>query len=148
MVFNYQWQLPDQTGDIHNLLLYKGKWIVLFAYPKDNTPGCTEEVCSFQSAMHLLQERGVVVLGISGDTARKHSNFAKKYSLTYPLLADRDCAVIKQLGAYGDKRLFGREYQGIVRTTWIFNPKGKCVHTIQGVVPAEHASKAVQYIPW
>lgn len=114
----------DQHGNTINLKDYKGKKVILYFYPKDNTPGCTTEACNFRDHYEELQEKGFEVIGVSADTEKKHSNFVEKFSLPFTLLADTEKEVIKAYGVWGLKKFMGREYDGIHRETFVINEKG------------------------
>ncbi|WP_417611409.1 thioredoxin-dependent thiol peroxidase [Owenweeksia hongkongensis] len=114
----------DQHGNTINLKDYKGKKVVLYFYPKDNTPGCTTEACNFRDHYEELQEKGFEVIGVSADTEKKHSNFVEKFSLPFTLLADTEKEVINAYGVWGLKKFMGREYDGIHRETFVINEKG------------------------
>lgn len=116
--------LNDQTGKAHELKSYAGKWVVLYFYPKDMTPGCTQEACDFRDNINRLASANAVVLGISADDEKRHAKFVAKESLTFPLLADTDHAVCDAYGVWQKKKFMGREYDGIVRTTLIITPAG------------------------
>jgi peroxiredoxin Q/BCP len=131
--------LPDQTGATRSLSDFSGRWLVVYFYPKDDTPGCTTEACSFRDEYGYLQEQGLEILGISKDTVRSHAKFAEKYDLKFPLLSDRSLETIKAFGAWGRKKFMGREYDGILRTTFLINPGGQIVKRYDDVTPKEHA---------
>jgi thioredoxin-dependent peroxiredoxin len=117
--------LPDQDGKPVKLSDFKGKAVVLYFYPKDDTPGCTLEACSFRDEHSALKEAGAVVLGVSPDDTRSHARFAGKLRLPFPLLADTDHAVAEAYGAWGEKVLYGRKFMGIVRSTFLIGRDGK-----------------------
>ena len=127
--------LPDQTGSVRSLKDFAGKWLVLYFYPKDDTPGCTTEACSFRDGRDVLQEMGAEVIGVSGDSVKSHAKFAKKYNLDFTLLADEDHAIVKAYGSWAPKKLFGHEFIGIHRDTYLINPRGEIVRKYQGVDP-------------
>ncbi len=131
--------LPDQEGKLHTLESYKGKWVVLYFYPKDDTPGCTKEACNFRDEKGRLEEIGAVVLGVSADDVGSHQKFHGKYGLNFPLLADSDKATIHAYGAWGEKNNFGKVYEGILRQTFLIDPKGKIAKVWAKVNPDEHA---------
>jgi peroxiredoxin Q/BCP len=135
--------LKDQYDKNHSLTDYKGKWVVLYFYPKDNTPGCTREACSFRDSYHELQKLGVVILGISKDSVASHKKFADKYNLNFPILSDKSKEVIKAYKAWGSKKFMGREYEGILRNTCLVNPGGEIVKVYEKVNPLTHASEIV-----
>lgn len=134
-----QFTLPDQHGKIHSLEDYKGTWIVLYFYPKDDTPGCTKEACNFRDAFQVLQEKGVQVLGVSKDSVESHRKFAEKYHLNFPLLADVDSAVSKAYGAWDAHQFMG--LPGILRKTFLINPEGEIVKEYPKVDPLKHAEE-------
>jgi peroxiredoxin Q/BCP len=131
--------LPDQNNVMHSLSDYAGKWLVVYFYPKDDTPGCTKEACSFRDGRDYLEEKGLTVLGISKDTVASHRKFVDKYDLNFTLLADPETTTIKAFGAWGLKKMMGREYEGIKRTTYLINPDGEIVKTYENVKPEDHA---------
>lgn len=117
--------LPDQTGEKHRLSQYKGKWVILYFYPKDNTPGCTTQACKFNESLDPLTARGAVVLGISPDPVKSKAKFADKLDLNFPILADEGSAVCEKYGVWQEKSMYGRSYMGVVRTTYLIDPAGK-----------------------
>lgn len=138
-----EFALPDESGDIHALADYKGRWVVLYFYPKDDTPGCTVEACSLRDARDDLAELGAEVIGVSMDDASSHDKFKAKHSLNFTLLTDTDTKVMKLYGAWGKKQ-FGRE--GVLRKTFIINPEGKVVKVYGRVTPLGHGGKVIQDI--
>ncbi|MEY3297959.1 MAG: hypothetical protein RLZZ597_1219 [Cyanobacteriota bacterium] len=116
--------LPDAEGNLYSLEALKGQRVVLYFYPRDNTPGCTKEACGFRDAYAAYQEKGVTVLGVSADDAKSHSKFAAKYNLPFPLLVDEGGEVASRFGVYGLKKFMGKEYMGITRSTFIIGPDG------------------------
>lgn len=136
--------LPDQTGAIRSLSDYAGQWLVVYFYPKDDTPGCTAEACSFRDEYAYLQELGLNVVGISKDSVKSHAKFAEKYHLNFPLLADPEHAVIEAYGAWQHKTFMGREYDGIMRMTFLINPEGQIVKEYPKVTPSGHAVEIKQ----
>ncbi len=125
--------LPDQTGTMHTLSELSGKWVVVYFYPKDDTPGCTIEACNFRDNIHLLTENGVVVLGISKDSVKSHLKFKEKFSLNFPLLSDPDKATIAAYGALGPKTFMGKMFMGVLRKTYLVNPEGYIQHVYEGM---------------
>jgi peroxiredoxin Q/BCP len=117
--------LPDQSGESVKLSDFKGKAVVLYFYPKDDTPGCTREACSFRDEHSALVKAGAVVLGVSPDSTVSHQKFAGKFKLPFPLLADTDHAVSEKYGAWGEKSLYGRKFMGITRSTFLIGKDGK-----------------------
>ncbi|WP_041438586.1 MULTISPECIES: thioredoxin-dependent thiol peroxidase [Thermus] len=136
--------LPDQEGRIHRLSDYRGKWVVLYFYPKDDTPGCTKEACGFRDRMRDLQELGAVVLGVSADDVQSHKRFAEKYGLNFPLLADPERKVILAYGAWGKKNLYGKEYEGVLRQTFLIDPEGRIAKVWRKVSPEDHAEEVAE----
>ncbi|KKU03841.1 MAG: Peroxiredoxin bcp [Candidatus Woesebacteria bacterium GW2011_GWC2_47_16] len=137
-------KLPDQEGKNHSLSDYRGKWLVLYFYPKDFTPGCTKEACAFRDARQEFDKRGVKIVGISKDTVALHKKFAEKYRLNFPLLADHEHQVIEAYGAWGKKKFMGREFFGILRSTFLINPKGEIVKEYKNVNPITHSSEILR----
>lgn len=133
--------LPDTSGEVHNLKNYKGKWIVLYFYPKDDTPGCTAEACSLRDARDTLAEMGAEIIGISKDDASSHEKFKAKYSLNFILLTDPEKQAIEAYGAWGKKQ-FGQE--GILRKTFIINPAGDVVKVYGRVTPMGHGNQVIK----
>ena len=132
--------LPDVNGNIHTLKEYVGKWIVLYFYPKDDTPGCTTEACSLRDARDTLAEMGAEIIGISKDDANSHEKFKAKYSLNFTLLTDTEGIVIDQYGVWG-KKMYGRE--GILRKTFIISPSGQVVKVYGRVTPMGHGEQVI-----
>lgn len=135
--------LLDQDGKAHSLSDYLGKWVVLYFYPKDDTPGCTKEACNFRDSFRELQKLGVIILGVSKDSVKSHKKFADKYQLNFPILSDESLEVIKAYNAWGLKKFMGREYEGILRTTYLINPKGKIEKIYEKVNPLIHAREII-----
>jgi peroxiredoxin Q/BCP len=131
----------DQNGNPVSLKHYKGKKVVLYFYPKDNTPTCTEQACNLRDNTKLLKKKGIQVLGVSADSERKHKNFEKKFSLPFPLLADTERQIINAYGVWGEKMLFGRKYLGIYRVTFLINENGRIDHIIHKPDVQHHASE-------
>ena len=136
--------LPDQDGITHTLEQYKGKWIVMYFYPKDATPGCTKEACSFRDGRQILEDAGAVVLGVSKDSVASHKKFATAHKLNFTLLSDTSTETIQAYGAWGKKKFMGREYMGINRNTYLINPKGEIVKTYEGVNPLTHVGEVLK----
>ncbi len=136
--------LPDQNNALHSPDDYEGKWLVLYFYPKDDTPGCTTEACSFRDIYRELESRGVAVVGVSKDTVKSHAKFAEKYDLNFPLLSDLNHQVIDTYGAWGLKKFMGREFEGIIRKTLIINPAGEIVKEYPKVTPKDHADEILR----
>ncbi len=119
--------LHDQNGKQHSLEDFKGKYLVLYFYPKDDTPGCTKEACDFRDQIGSLRELGAEVLGVSADDTSSHEQFAGKYGLNFPLLADDGAVIAKAYGAYGKKNMYGKISEGIMRKTFLIDPNGEIV---------------------
>lgn len=135
--------LPDQAGKMHTLKEYRGAWVVLYFYPKDDTPGCTVEACSFRDNFVALKKAGAIVLGVSVDPVRKHAKFAEKYSLPFALLADEEKQVVERYGVWGKKKFMGREYMGTNRVSFLIDPKGKLVKIYDPVKPTDHVAEVL-----
>lgn len=134
-------ELPDQAGKTHKLSDYKGKWVVLYFYPKDMTPGCTAEACSFRDNEARLAAVKAVVLGVSADSVKRHAKFANNEKLNFPILSDESTEVCKAYHSYGKKKFMGRTYDGIMRNTFLIDPKGKIVKIYESVKPTAHVSE-------
>ncbi len=135
--------LNDQTGVSHELKNYAGKWVVLYFYPKDMTPGCTQEACDFRDNINRLASANAVVFGISADDEKKHAKFAQKESLSFPLLADTDHAVCDAYGVWGKRKFMGVEYDGIARTTFIIDPAGDIAKKYDEVKVKGHVAEVL-----
>lgn len=136
--------LPDQVGTTHTLSQYRGSWVVLYFYPKDDTPGCTKEACSFRDAFAEYRKAGIVVLGVSKDTPKSHSKFVEKFSLPFTLLADPDTTVIKNYDCWGKKKFMGREFEGTLRYTYLIDPSGTIAMVYTDVDTATHATTVLE----
>jgi peroxiredoxin Q/BCP len=132
--------LPDSEGNMVSLSDFRGKRVVLYFYPRDNTPGCTKEACSFRDAYPDYQAQNIVVLGISMDDAKSHTKFLTKFNLPFPLLSDDDGKVATAYESYGLKQFMGKEYMGISRNTFVIDPEGRLEKIYLKVKPANHAS--------
>jgi len=131
--------LLDQEGVSHKLSNYKGKWVLIYFYPKDDTPGCTKQACAIRDADPDFKKLKAVVLGISCDSVKSHKKFVEKYGLTFPLLADEDKSVVNTYGVWGKKKFMGREYDGIFRTSFLIDPDGKIAKVYESVKADTHA---------
>lgn len=136
-----EFSLPNGEGNTVRLSDFRGKRVVLYFYPRDNTPGCTKEACGFRDAYPDYQSSGVVVLGISTDDAKSHTKFTTKYNLPFPLLSDADGQVATTYDSYGLKKFMGKEYMGISRNTFIIGPDGKIEKIYRKVKPEAHATE-------
>jgi len=132
--------LPDQEGKKVALKDFLGKWVVLYFYPRDNTPGCTAEACDFSDAMPDLAGLGAVVLGVSGDSTSSHAGFAAKHKLKIPLLSDPEHKVMEQYAAWGTRSMYGRKVRGVIRSTVLIDPEGRIAFHWPRVRPKGHAA--------
>ena len=130
--------LTDQHGETHRLSDYAGQHVVLYFYPKDDTPGCTQESCEFQARLPTYKRRKAAVLGVSILDEKSKAKFATKHGLTFPLLADADHAVAEKYGTWVEKSMYGRKYMGVARATFIIDPKGKIAKVFPKVQPKKH----------
>ncbi len=134
----------DQEGNTHNLSDYQGKKLVVFFYPKANTPGCTAEACDLRDNFESFQEGNFALLGVSADTAKAQAKFKEKFNFQFPLLADEDKSVIKAFGVWGAKKFMGKEYEGIHRTTFIIDENGFIEEVISDVKTKAHAAQILK----
>lgn len=135
--------LEDDNGVNRSLSDYKGKPVVLYFYPKDNTPGCTTEACNFRDDYAQYEKAGVVILGISPDNPKSHSGFKLKFNLPFVLLSDTDHKVCELYGVWGRKKFMGKEYDGVLRTTFLIGEDGKIVKIFEDVKPSEHSKEVL-----
>jgi peroxiredoxin Q/BCP len=135
--------LPNEMGQERKLSDFRGKPVLLYFYPKDDTPGCTTEACNFRDDYSQYETAGVVILGISPDSVKSHAKFKNKYHLPYSLLADTDHKVCELYGVWGRKKFMGREYDGVFRTTFLIDTQGKIVRVFENVKPAEHSAEVL-----
>ena len=134
----------DANGETVNLKDLKGQKVVLYFYPKDDTPGCTKEACSFRDAWAKFKKRSITVLGVSPDSEASHKKFETKYKLPFTLLADKDHAIADSYGVWGEKKFMGRTYMGVLRTTFLIDEKGKIRKVFEKVKPEDHASEVLE----
>ena len=134
----------DQDGNPISLSDYKGKKLVVFFYPKANTPGCTAEACNLRDHYKELQNRGYELLGVSADSEKKQLNFKNKYEFPFPLLADENKEVINGFGVWGEKKFMGKVYDGIHRKTFVLNEEGVVEHVIDKVKTKDHAAQILE----
>lgn len=134
----------NENGETISLTDYKGKKLVLFFYPKDNTPTCTVEVCNLRDNEMSLKKAGYKIVGVSPDSEKRHQNFIKKFELPYPLIADTDRKVIEAYGVWGPKKFMGREYDGLHRTTFLIDEQGKIERVIQKVKSKVHSLQILE----
>ena len=130
--------LPDQNGDLHSLSEYKGKKIILYFYPKDNTAGCTKQACGFAERYPQFIEKGAVVLGISKDSVASHKKFEEKYGLPFTILSDPELVAIQAYDVWQEKKNYGKTYMGVVRTTYLIDENGKIVKAFDKVKAADN----------
>ena len=133
--------LPDQNGELHSLADYKGKKVILYFYPKDNTPGCTKQACGFAERYPQITEKGAVVLGVSKDSVASHKKFEEKYGLPFTLLSDTELEVIKAYDVWQEKKNYGKVSMGVVRTTYLIDEEGIIVKAFGKVKAAENAEQ-------
>lgn len=136
--------LPDSNGKTVRLKDFRGTQVVLYFYPRDNTPGCTKEACSFNDSLSGIRRKGAVVLGVSADSVASHRKFADAYGLKFPLLSDESRETIKAYGVWKKKSLYGRQFMGIERTTFVIDPRGKIKAVFPRVKVDGHASAVVK----
>jgi peroxiredoxin Q/BCP len=136
-------QLPSDNGETVKLSDFRGRPVVLYFYPKDDTPGCTTEACEFRDAYDVFRERGVEVLGVSPDDVTSHLKFKTKYELPFTLLADPTHEVAEQYGVWGERKSAGKRYMGINRSTFIIDPDGNVADAMLGIKPAGHAAQVL-----
>ena len=139
-------KLPSSTGESIDLADYAGKTIVLYFYPRADTPGCTKEACGFRDAIAGYKKLGVPVFGISPDPVKDVTKFAEKFDLNFPLLADEDHAVTEKYGVWQEKSMYGKKYMGAARTTFIIGPDGKIRHVFEKVKPEGHDQEVLEYL--
>ena len=139
----FDFNLSDQAGDLHSLKDYRGRWVLLYFYPKDDTPGCTTEACQIRDAWSDFKKAGIVVLGVSADSMKSHQKFATKFNLPFPLLSDEDKKIIQAYGVWGKKKFMGREYEGVLRTSFLINPQGIIAKAYESVKPDGHAHEVL-----
>lgn len=134
---------PTNGGGSTSLEDFKGRHVVLYFYPKDDTPGCTKEACGFRDAYRDFEKAGAVVLGVSTDSAKKHDRFIEKFKLPFTLLADEDKSIVEAYGVWGKKKFMGREYLGTHRVTFLIGPDGRIKKIWPQVKPEEHAAEVL-----
>ena len=135
--------LSDQHGKPHTLSEYRGSWVLLYFYPKDDTPGCTIEACTIRDQFKDFKKIGAVVLGVSTDSVESHKKFAEAYELPFTLLADVYKEVVGRYGVFGEKKFMGRTYMGTMRTSFLIDPKGVIVKVYEKVKPVDHAGEVI-----
>lgn len=138
--------LPDQNGKVHQLADYQGKWLLLYFYPKDNTPGCTVEACTLRDSWSEFTKLNAVVLGISADSVSSHQKFSTKFALPFPILADKQKSMLQVYGVLAEKNMFGKTFLGIKRSSFLIDSEGKIAKIYRNVKPAEHAQQVLNDI--
>lgn len=139
-----EFKLPDQNGDIHALKDYRGKKVILYFYPKDNTSGCTLEALNFKEISKKVQKKGAVIIGVSKDSVQSHKNFETNHNLPFVLLSDEDTKVIQTYDVWVEKSMYGRKYMGVERSTYLIDEKGVIIKTYQKVKPASHMKDVLE----
>ena len=136
--------LPDQNGTIHTLKEYRGKKVILYFYPKDNTAGCTKQACGFAERYPQFLEKGAVILGVSKDSVKSHKNFETKYTLPFTLLSDPELEVIKAYDVWKEKKNYGKVSMGVVRTTYLIDEEGMIVKAMDKVKAADNTQQMLE----
>ncbi|MEW6240106.1 MAG: thioredoxin-dependent thiol peroxidase [Chloroflexota bacterium] len=139
-------ELMDDVNVLRRLSDCRGKFVVLYFYPKDDTPGCTKEACNFRDDYSAYEKAGVTILGVSPDSPRSHAAFKTKFHLPFPLLADDGHKVCDLYGVWGPKKFMGREYEGVLRTTFLIDPQGSIARVFEKVRPAEHSAEILAFL--
>jgi len=139
-------KLFDQNGISKSLQDFEGKKIVLFFYPKDNTPGCTKEACSFRDEIKVIEEKNAVVIGVSADSIKSHKNFSEKFNLPFTLLSDEKKEFLQAFGVWKEKSMYGKKYMGIERTTFIIDEKGIIKHIFSKVKVDNHSEEVIKLL--
>ena len=139
--------LPDQNEKVHKLSDYKGKYVIVYFYPRDNTPGCTKEACTFRDNIKAFTDKECVIFGVSKDSAKSHVKFIDKYELPFDLLTDADCSMMQEYDAWGEKNNYGKKYMGIIRSTVVIGPDGKVIKHWAKVRKAEtHPLEVLEFL--
>ncbi len=136
--------LPDDTGKMVSLSDFRGKPVILYFYPKDDTPGCTTEACAFRDDYSAYENTGVIILGVSPDSVKSHVKFKQKYQLPFPLLADEGHKVCDLYGVWGPKKFMGKSYEGVLRTTFLIDGQGNIARVFENVKPAGHSAEILE----
>jgi thioredoxin-dependent peroxiredoxin len=140
----HDFTLPDQDGAEHTLSDYRGQWVLIYFYPKDDTPGCTKQACTIRDSFPTFKKLKIKVLGISVDSVKSHKKFSEKYELPFTILADEDKKVVNAYGVWAKKKFMGREYMGTLRTSFLVDPKGKIAKVYENVNPEKHADEVLK----
>ncbi len=135
---------PDQNGAIRTLSEFKGSWLLLYFYPKDDTPGCTAQACELRDNMNSLRHYGVTIVGVSADDEASHKKFGETYALPFPLLADKDKKIINTYGVWGEKTTYGKTYMGVIRTSFLIDQDGVIRKIYEKVKPEGHAEEVLK----
>jgi len=138
-----EFELPDDTGALRKLSDFRGRNVVLYFYPADDTSGCTKEACNFRDDYSAYEKANVVILGVSPDDVKSHVKFKNKYHLPFPLLADEGHKVCDLYGVWGPKKFIGKSYEGVLRTTFLIDESGNVVKVFENVRPAEHSAEVL-----
>lgn len=136
----------DEQGQSISLSDTLGKYVVLYFYPRDNTPGCTKEACSFRDANQELEKLGARVIGVSKDSVASHQGFKQKHQLNFELWSDPDHELMEAFGAWGEKSTFGKKYMGVIRSTFVIDPQGKIIKVWSAVKPIGHAEQVLKFL--
>lgn len=139
-----EFTLPDQNGEKHTLSDYRGRWVLVYFYPRDNTPGCTKEACGLRDQFPAFEKMNTVVFGISTDSVKSHKKFEQKFSLPFTLLADEEKKVVRLYGVWGAKKFMGRVFEGTHRLSFLVAPDGKIAKVYTKVKPDAHAAEVLQ----
>ncbi len=136
----------DDAGNVRSLTEFRGKNVILYFYPADDTPGCTKEACHFRDDYSAYEKAGVIVLGVSPDNVASHAKFKEKYNLQFPLLADEDHKICEAYQVWGPKKFLGKEYEGVLRTTFLIDPAGMIKQVFENVRPSEHSAELLSVL--
>ncbi len=139
--------LTSDTGEAVTLSTFRGKMVILYFYPKDDTPGCTTESCEFRDAYDVFRDRGAEILGISPDGEKSHAKFKSKYGLPFPLLADPEHVAAEAYGVWGERKFMGKKFMGINRSTFLIDADGNVARAMYGIKPAGHAREVLDALP-
>lgn len=141
-----EFTLPDQNGEIHTLAEYRGRKVILYFYPRDNTPGCTKQACGFGERYPQFMEKGAVVLGVSKDSVKSHKNFETKYELPFTLLSDPELSAIKAYDVWKEKKMYGKVSMGVVRTTYLIDEEGIIIKAMDKVKAADNPQQMLELL--
>ena len=139
-----EFEMFDDTNTLRKLSDFRGRNVILYFYPKDDTPGCTKEACNFRDDYSSYEKAGIVILGVSPDDVASHVKFKKKFQLQFPLLADDEHKVCNAYGVWGPKKFMGKEYEGVLRTTFLIDGEGMIKKVYENVRPAEHSTELLK----